>query len=269
MSALRARKRFGQHFLRDPATTDAIIRAIAPAEDDVIVEIGPGQAVLTAPLAERARTLHAIEIDRDLAADLRLHFAANPGVIVHECDALQIELSTLGTALRIVGNLPYNISTPLLFRLLDQRHLITDMHLMLQKEVADRMAAKPGGKAFGRLSVMIGCHFEVHRLFDVGPDAFEPPPAVTSAFVRLTPLPEEFYRISDPHLFSTLVTAAFSQRRKTLRNALRKLVDPDTLAKAGVDPGARAETVTIAQFTALANALAACSKGAADEQRLR
>ena len=255
MSRHRPRKRFGQHFLRDPGVIDAIVRAIAPAATDTIVEIGPGDAALTRPLASRVAALHAVELDRDLARRLREQFAGEDQVTIHEADALRFDYSALGASLRVVGNLPYNISTPLLFALLDHQEHIVDMHFMLQKEVVDRMAASPGCKAYGRLGIMLGCHFEIEALFDVDPLAFEPPPDVTSSIVRLTPLPVGTYVINDEARLSQLVARAFSQRRKTIRNSLRTVADETMLRAAGIDPGLRPEDIPIAGYVRLANTL--------------
>ena len=255
MSQHRPRKRFGQHFLSDPGVIDAIIAAIAPRDSDVIVEIGPGLGAITRPLAARAGALHAIELDRDLAAKLRNEFRQSAVLTLHEADALKFDFATLGDSLRVIGNLPYNISTPLLFHLLDYRQHIVDMHFMLQKEVVDRMAAPPGSKTYGRLSIMLGCHFQIDALFDVDRQAFEPPPDVTSAIVRLTPLPIGTYIIDDEKRFSMLVAQAFSQRRKTIRNSLRKIVDKSVLELVGIDPGLRPEAISIAEYVRLANTL--------------
>ena len=255
MSQHRPRKRFGQHFLSDPGVIDAIIAAIAPRDSDVIVEVGPGQGAITRPLAARAGALHAIELDRDLAAKLRNEFRQSAVLTLHEADALKFDFATLGDSLRVIGNLPYNISTPLLFHLLDYRQHIVDMHFMLQKEVVDRMAAPPGSKTYGRLSIMLGCHFQIDALFDVDRQAFEPPPDVTSAIVRLTPLPIGTYIIDDEKRFSMLVAQAFSQRRKTIRNSLRKIVDKSVLELVGIDPGLRPEAISIADYVRLSNTL--------------
>ncbi|MDH3747113.1 MAG: 16S rRNA (adenine(1518)-N(6)/adenine(1519)-N(6))-dimethyltransferase RsmA [Gammaproteobacteria bacterium] len=252
----RAKKRFGQHFLTDPGVIDAIVRAIAPTGDDVIVEIGPGPGAITAPIIKRCGRFHAIELDRGLAASLRERFAADAHVTIHEADALTFDFSALGSALRVIGNLPYNISTPILFHLLEHRAVITDMHFMLQKEVVDRMAAKPGSKAYGRLSIMLGCFLDVEALFDVDRFAFEPPPDVTSAVVRLTPRPEGQVQISDPGLLSKIVAAAFSKRRKTLRNALKQVATEEDLEYLQIDPQLRPENVSVADWVALANHLA-------------
>ena len=255
MSGHRPRKRFGQHFLTDPGVIGAIVDAISPGADDTIVEIGPGQGAITGALVRQAGTLHAVELDRDLAAALRGEFSADQNVSIHEADALQFDFASLGNSLRVVGNLPYNISTPLLFHLLECRDVIVDMHFMLQKEVVDRMAAEPGSKTYGRLSIMLGCHFDIEALFDVGPDAFDPPPDVMSAIVRLRPLPAGTYDIDDEARFAAVVAQAFSQRRKTIRNSLKGMADADALEFAGIDPGLRAEAIPIDAFVRLANTL--------------
>jgi 16S rRNA (adenine1518-N6/adenine1519-N6)-dimethyltransferase len=255
MTAHRPRKRFGQHFLTDPGVIDAIVRSIAATENDIVVEIGPGLAAITKPLLANAGTMHAIELDRDLAAQLRQRFHDNSKLTIHEADALRFDYSTLGDGLRIVGNLPYNISTPLMFHLLEFRAHIADMHFMLQKEVVDRMAAPPGSKAYGRLGIMLGCYFDIEALFDVDRQAFDPPPDVTSAIVRLTPLAEGTYDVRDAAKLSQLVATAFSQRRKTVRNALRLVADETVLESVGIDPGLRPEAISIAEYVRLANTL--------------
>ncbi len=251
------RKRFGQHFLHDPAVVARIVAAIAPAVDDTLLEIGPGTGVLTASLLERVPALHAVEIDRDLADLLEQRFAGR-GLRLHRGDALKLDVAALAPrpgSLRVVGNLPYNISTPLLFHLLDARRALRDMHFMLQREVVDRMAAPPGGGAYGRLSVMVQVHCRVEALFRVGAGAFRPPPRVESAVVRLTL--RERPAVAECHLpaLGRVVAAAFAQRRKTLRNCLRGLLSAEAIAQAGVEPGARPETLSVAQFGALAAAL--------------
>ena len=255
MAGHRARKRFGQHFLVDPGVIAAIIEAIRPGGDDVVFEIGPGKGALTQTLANMAGTLHAIELDRDLAAQMKSAFATNEHVHIHEADALAFDFAALGPSLRIVGNLPYNISTPLLFHLLGCKDHIVDMHFMLQKEVVDRMAAGPGSKTYGRLSIMLGCHFDVEALFDVDRGAFDPPPDVTSAVTRLVPLPAGTYEIDDEERFAGLVAQAFSQRRKTICNSLKNTVDAEMLEFVGIDPGLRPEAIAIADYVRLANAL--------------
>jgi 16S rRNA (adenine1518-N6/adenine1519-N6)-dimethyltransferase len=255
MRAHRPRKRFGQHFLTDPGVIDAIVRAIAPQPHDTIVEIGPGQGAITKPLARSAGRLHCIELDRDLAALLRRRFDNLDNVTIHEADALEFDFCSLGDSLRIVGNLPYNISTPLLFHLIDSRDCIDDMYFMLQKEVVDRMTAGPGSKAYGRLGIMLGCHLSVEALFDVGPECFDPPPAVMSAVVRLSPLGSERPAIDDERLLGRLVATAFSQRRKTLRNALKTMLADTELRSLGIDPGDRPESIPVSDYVALANYL--------------
>ncbi len=252
----RPRKRFGQHFLTDQTTIDRIVAAIQPKNSETIVEIGPGQGVISKPLAVLAGTFHAIELDRDLAAVLRRQFAPQTNVSIHQADALKFDFPGLGDDLRIVGNLPYNISTPLLFRLTEFRHVIRDMHFMLQKEVVDRMAAPPGNKTYGRLSIMLGCYMEIEPLFDVPATAFRPPPKVTSSIVRLRPLPNDAYAITDHQKLSNIVAEAFSQRRKTLRNALKARASEEDLIDAGMDPASRPEQATIANYVTLANHIA-------------
>ena len=254
------RKRFGQHFLHDAGVIARIVAAIHPEPGDRLVEIGPGRGALTLPLLDAAGELDVVEIDRDLAARLRELARERPGLRVHGGDALRYDFAKLaenGRPLRVVGNLPYNISTPLLFHLLDTVTVIQDMVFMLQKEVAERIAAEPGGPTYGRLSVMVQYHCQVHCLFDVGRGAFSPPPKVDSTIIRLRPVARPPDAIaSDPGLMKQVVTKAFGQRRKTLRNALRsELTEPD-FGLAGVDPTRRAETLSIAEFIRLANAVA-------------
>lgn len=255
MSPHRPRKRFGQHFLADASVGDRMLDAIAPQPGDVFAEIGPGPGALTQLLAGRCSHLHVIELDRDLAARLRARYDGDAQVSVHEADALDFDFAALGDALRVAGNLPYNISTPLLFRLLEQRASITDMHFMLQKEVVDRMSAEPGSRRYGRLGIMLGCCFEIEALFDVPPTAFAPPPKVMSTVARLRPLDPEAYRIENMQQLSRVVATAFSQRRKTLRNALRGLTSAADLEHLGIDPSLRPENLAIADWVLLANAL--------------
>lgn len=249
----RPRKRFGQHFLIDADVIARIVDAIAPAENDILVEIGPGQGAITHALAARSRALHAIEFDRDLAAELHSRFAANSRVTVHEADALRFDFASLGRDLRIAGNLPYNISTPLLFHLLDYRELIHDMHFMLQKEVVDRITASPGSRAYGRLTIMLGCFLQAERLFEVGPQAFRPAPKVVSSVLRMRPHPAGYINLSDSRQLSKLVTQAFSKRRKTVRNALKGLLTESQLTACGIDPGARPEQIAVSEWVALSN----------------
>jgi 16S rRNA (adenine1518-N6/adenine1519-N6)-dimethyltransferase len=248
----RPRKRFGQHFLTDRSTVDRIVAAIAPAPGDRLVEIGPGQGALTAPLLERVDRMDAIEIDRDLASALVQRFP-DQRLRVHLADALAFDFCALGTGLRVVGNLPYNISSALLFHLAQQSGCLRDCHFMLQFEVVERMAAQPGGRTFGRLSVMLQYRFAVEKLFRVPAGAFRPAPKVESAVVRLVPQPAGAPRARDERAFVALVAGAFSQRRKTLRNSLRPWLDEAHIAAAGVDPGARPETLAVADFVRLAD----------------
>ena len=253
------RKRFGQHFLHDPLVIDRIVAAIAPRAGDALVEIGPGRGALTAPLMAASGRLEVIEIDRDLAARLRTQFEARPGFRLHVGDALDFDFGALaqerGQRLRIIGNLPYNISTPLLFRLLDFSPHLFDMHFMLQKEVVDRIVAPPGSRQYGRLGVMLAPRVRATSLLDVGPGAFTPPPAVRSAVIRLEVVPVAPNWAREPH-YGAVVAAAFGQRRKTLRNALATLLTAAQITAAGIDPKARAETLSAEQFGALAVAAA-------------
>jgi len=264
----RARRRFGQHFLHETAIIDRIIHAVAPTAGGAVVEIGPGLGALTGPLLESAGELDVVEIDHDLAACLRKMFPDEATLRIHNVDALEFDFKSLAERrgpLRIVGNLPYNISTPLLFHLIDQDPSIADMHLMLQKEVVDRIAAGPGSHDYGRLSVMVQFRCRVEALFTVGPGAFSPPPKVSSAVVRLSLWDIPPTEVADPAALSRVVSLAFGQRRKTLRNSLKVCLSQARISAAGIDPGARAETLSLAQFAALANALAeADSQGITD-----
>ena len=244
------RKRFGQHFLNDPGYVQRILAAFAATSDDTVIEIGPGGGVLTRSLAATAGRLVAVEIDRDLAAWLADQWATNDNVTVLNADALQIDLREIGQSLRVIGNLPYNISTPLLFRLTEQRTAIRDAVFMLQREVVDRIVATPGNKTYGRLSVMLQCYWNVDGLFRVPAGAFRPPPKVESAVVRLTAR-RPLVAASQERAFEQLVRAAFGQRRKTLRRALVGLMSDNDLQAAGIDPGARAETLSPADFARL------------------
>jgi len=249
------RKRFGQHFLADPHYVEKIVDAIGPKADDNVVEIGPGLAALTGALIKRAGRIAAIEIDRDLAARLRERFPSDR-LALHEADALAFDFAMLGADLRIVGNLPYNISSPLLFRLAAFEARLRDIHAMLQREVVARMTAVPATPDYGRLSVMLQSRFRVTRLFTVPPGAFRPPPKVESAVARLVPLGDLKPLIADDALFARIVAAAFGQRRKTLRNALAAFASEAQLRTAGIDPGLRGEALTVADFVRLANTLA-------------
>ena len=248
------RKRFGQNFLVSPGVIRNIVEAIAPRREERMVEIGPGLGALTAPLLERLDHLYVVEIDRDLIARLKERFPPER-LTIHQGDALDFDFGALGRDLRVVGNLPYNISTPLLFHLAGFAEAVRDMHFMLQKEVVDRMVAAPATPDYGRLSVMLQYRFDMERLFVVPPGAFNPAPKVDSAIVRLLPKPKEQLDARDAALLAKLVLAAFGQRRKMLRNNLRDLVDEAGLQAAGIAPTARAEELAVADFVRLANAL--------------
>lgn len=249
----RPRKQFGQHFLHDPGVLARIIAAIRPQPGDRMVEIGPGLGALTRPLLAHLDHLHVVELDRDLASRLRMDFPPER-LTVHETDVLRFDFGPLGDGLRVVGNLPYNISTPILFHLAGYADRIRDMHFMLQKEVVDRMAAHPATADYGRLTVMLQARFDVEKLFNVPPGCFSPPPKVDSAVVRLIPLPGERLLYRDEKRFAEIVARAFGQRRKTLRNTLKGLIDEAAFQQAGIDPGRRGETLDIREFVALANA---------------
>jgi 16S rRNA (adenine1518-N6/adenine1519-N6)-dimethyltransferase len=254
------RKRFGQHFLHDPAVIARIVATIRPRESEAIVEIGPGQGAITVPLLKAAGRLQVIELDRDLIGPLAERCRQAGELTLHNADALQVDFCRLGgivASLRIVGNLPYNVSTPLLFHLLAQARCISDMHFMLQKEVVDRLAASPGSRQYGRLSVMVQYRCRVTRLFTIGPGAFQPPPRVESAFVRLEPYRELPIAIQDETVLEELVRQAFTQRRKTLRNALRGMLGEEAIREVGIDPSVRAEMLGLGEFAALANLAAA------------
>ena len=248
------RKRFGQNFLTDAAVIAAIVAAIAPKPGETLVEIGPGLGALTRSLIAAAGRLHAIEIDRDLAQGLRHAF--DSCLTVHEGDVLDFDFAPLGSDLRVVGNLPYNISTPLLFHLADFAFSLRDIHVMLQKEVVERMVARPGASDYSRLSVMLQYRFAIEKLFEVPAAAFHPVPQVDSAVARLAPLRPQPLTARDERALERVVASAFSQRRKTLRNSLRSLIDEPAFAALGIDAGARAQELTVAQFVALADHLA-------------
>ena len=249
------RKRFGQHFLTDQAVIADIVAAIRPQAEDAMVEIGPGLGALTTPLAAVLRHLHVIEIDRDIIARLRRAYLP-ARVSVHAGDVLEFDFSALQRELRVVGNLPYNISTPVLFHLARYAERIRDMHFMLQKEVVERMVAPPGGGDYGRLSVMLQYRFDMKLLLEVAPDAFSPPPQVDSAVVRLRPRPQARLTAASEAGLAQLVRRAFSQRRKTLRNSLAGLLEADDYAALGIAPGLRAENLAVADFVAISNRLA-------------
>ncbi|AIL33006.1 16S rRNA (adenine(1518)-N(6)/adenine(1519)-N(6))-dimethyltransferase RsmA [Basilea psittacipulmonis] len=248
--AHQARKRFGQHFLSDQSVIDEIVGVIAPLSTDRMVEIGPGLSALTAPLLHRLNHLQVVEIDRDLAKRLRNTYPPEK-LTVHEIDALEFDFSLCGHPLRIVGNLPYNISTPLLFHLMNVAHLVVDQHFMLQKEVIDRMVAQPGSSAYGRLSVMLQERYKMFSLFDVPPEAFNPPPKVMSSIVRMIPLPNDRPQARSYETFSRMVLEAFSQKRKMLRRSLQAYqIDWDVV---GISETARPEELSVTDFIKLSD----------------
>ncbi|MEE9310528.1 MAG: 16S rRNA (adenine(1518)-N(6)/adenine(1519)-N(6))-dimethyltransferase RsmA [Cocleimonas sp.] len=264
MQKYKTKKRFGQHFLHDHHVIQKLIYEINPNSSDLMVEIGPGLGALTFPLLEQINQLHVVEIDRDVIK--RLEQQNNPKLTIHSVDALQYDFTQLtdnsSEPLRVVGNLPYNISTPLIFHLLEplsntnkQKSTITDMHFMLQNEVVERISAKPGNKVFGRLSVMVQYYCETEYLFFVGPESFDPPPKVDSAILRLTPWADRPYKANNDEQLSQLVAQAFSMRRKTLRNNLKKIISAEQIENIGIDPSHRAETLSVEDFVKLSNLL--------------
>jgi len=254
----RPRKRFGQNFLKDTAIVQQIVSAIAPANTDHIVEIGPGMGVMTEAILPHVQYLDAVELDRDLVAKLQQAPLALGNFSIHSADALKFDFCSLvksNEKLRIVGNLPYNISTPLIFHLLTQSHCIADMHFMLQKEVVDRLSAQPGNHAYGKLSVMVQYYCDVEKLFEVSPEAFSPPPKVTSAVVRMNLHRQPPVQVNELAQLEIIASAAFAQRRKTLRNNLKGLLSAEMLQANGIDPSRRAETLSLQEFATLANLL--------------
>ena len=255
-----AKKHLGQHFLHERGIINKIVQAVDPQPGDRLVEIGPGQGAITFPLLDRHGELTVIEFDRDLIFPLTEAARAHGTLEVIHRDVLSVDFTALTGGegqIRLVGNLPYNLSSPILFHALEHAAAIRDMHFMLQKEVVDRMAAGPGSKVYGRLGVMLQAYCHVTPLFNVPPGAFRPPPKVDSAVVRLVPRAPETIGIADPEKYSAVVRDAFGQRRKTLRNALSKLCDAAAIEAAGIRPDARAEQIEVADFVRLANHLAA------------
>ena len=250
------RKRFGQNFLHDAGIIHQIVFAISPQKNETIIEIGPGKGALTGPILEQTGKIDVVELDRDLIPLLQENLKDKGELNVHSADAMKFDFSQLSSAahdLRIIGNLPYNISTPLLFHLTSFLPNIKDMHFMLQKEVVDRIVAKPNTKAYGRLGIMLQYYCTVEKLFIVKPGAFFPPPKVDSAIVRLIPHDKPPVQVNDEKIFSKLVTQCFNMRRKTLRNNLKDILEPEEIESLGINPGCRAETLTIEDFAALSN----------------
>jgi 16S rRNA (adenine1518-N6/adenine1519-N6)-dimethyltransferase len=251
-----AKKRFGQNFLTDQSIISSLIDAISPKANDLLVEIGPGLGALTKPLMQKLKLLHVVELDRDICAWMVKDYAkqyAEQSIIIHNVDALKYDFTSLGENLRVTGNLPYNISTPILFHLLDNLPCITDMHFMLQKEVVERMVAMPSTPAYGRLSVMLQYHLQMEYLITVPPEAFEPAPKVESAFVRCVPHATLPFVAKDTALFAKIVMAAFGQRRKTIRNTLKDFLNDDDFAQLSLNPQLRAENLTVKSFVEISN----------------
>ncbi len=264
-----ARKRFGQNFLNDRFVIDNIVTAIHPQPGEAIVEIGPGLGALTEPVAARMDRMTVIELDRDLAARLASHPTLQHKLDIRQQDAMTVDFSALATeagqSLRVFGNLPYNISTPLMFHLFGYTHAIRDMHFMLQKEVVNRLVAGPNSKAYGRLSVMAQYYCRIIPVLEVPPTAFKPAPKVDSAVVRLMPYEQIPHPVGDIRMLSRITTQAFNQRRKTIRNSLGDLFTPEQLIELGLDPALRAENIAVAQYCQLANWLSSRSE-AQDKQ---
>lgn len=250
-----AKKKFGQNFLIDQGIIQSLINAIHPQLDDLMVEIGPGLGAMTQPLIKHLDHLHVVEIDRDIIQWMQGFYPAQK-ITIHNSDVLKFDFATLGDRIRVVGNLPYNISSPILFKLLENTAQIIDMHFMLQKEVVERMVAEPSSPEYGRLSVMLQYRLQMEYLVTVPPEAFDPAPKVESAFVRCVPYATLPYPAKDEVLFAKVVTAAFGQRRKTLRNTLKGLLDDDGFAALGINPQLRAENLGVAEFVAISNYLA-------------
>ncbi len=254
-----AKKRFGQNFLTDQGVISSLVDAISPKKNDLMVEIGPGLGALTKPLMQKLAMLHVVEVDRDIIAWMQTEYSkpaySNHIINIHNADALKFDFTSLGDNLRVTGNLPYNISTPILFHLLDNISAITDMHFMLQKEVVERMVASPSTAAYGRLSVMLQYRLQMDYLITVPPEAFEPAPKVESAFVRCVPHAVLPFVAKDETMFAKVVLAAFGQRRKTLRNTLKDLLNDEGFTALNINSQQRAENLAVADFVAIANYL--------------
>lgn len=253
-----AKKRFGQNFLTDQSVINSLLDAIRPQPDDLMVEIGPGLGALTKPLMQKLKLLHVVELDRDICAWMMKDYAkqyAEQSIIIHNVDALKYDFTSLGNNLRVTGNLPYNISTPILFHLLDNVSQISDMHFMLQKEVVERMVAKPSTSAYGRLSVMLQYYLSMEYLFTVPPEAFDPAPKVESAFVRCVPYTQLPFVAIDTALFYKVVLAAFSQRRKTIRNTLKEFLNDSDFEQIKIGSQLRAENLSVSDYVLISNYL--------------
>lgn len=253
MDPIKARKRFGQNFLNDPVVINHIIAALAPDENQTLIEIGPGLGALTVPVLQKAGRLTVIELDRDIIPRLKSTCQPHGELTVINQDVLTVDFDQFERPFRVFGNLPYNISTPLVFHLLQYSHHIQDMLFMFQKELANRLCATPGTKAFGKLSVMVQYHYTVTPVIDVPPSSFTPQPKVDSAVARLVPIKEQNLAAHNLSTLDRVVTAAFAQRRKTLRNTLKNTISEKALEQLSINPAARAETLTVDQFVAMAN----------------
>ncbi|MCI4411159.1 MAG: 16S rRNA (adenine(1518)-N(6)/adenine(1519)-N(6))-dimethyltransferase RsmA [Thiotrichales bacterium] len=249
------KKRFGQHFLQDQSVLDAMSAAIAAQPNDVMLEIGPGEGALTERLIDQVSKFTVVEIDNDLIPTLNKRYGSRAHFHILHQDALTVDYGQFHHCLRVVGNLPYNISTPLIFKLLESRHAITDMHFMLQKEVVERLASEPDGEHYGRLSVMAQYYCAIEDLFHIGPEAFDPPPKVDSAVVRLTPYRQLPFIAKDEVTFARTVKQCFSMRRKTLRNNLKGLLTSEQIEACEINPGVRAEVLSVAEFVRLSDAV--------------
>lgn len=248
------KKRFGQNFLTDQSIIQALVNAISPKPENLMVEIGPGLGALTQPLIKQLQHLHVVEIDRDIISWMQSFYPAEK-ITIHNSDALKFDFKSIGERIRVVGNLPYNISSPILFHLLDNVQTIIDMHFMLQKEVVERMVAAPSTPAYGRLSVMLQYKLHMEYLFTVPPEAFDPPPKVESAFVRCVPHASLPFTAVDEKLFARVVLNAFGQRRKTLRNTLKGMLDDNGFIQLDINPQLRAENLSVEKFVTIANYL--------------
>lgn len=267
----KARKRFGQNFLHDAGIIEGIVRSIRPQADDCLVEIGPGKGAITKGLIDNCHTLHVVELDRDLVPWLAIQFERYDNFKIHQADALKFDFDSImepGKPLRIVGNLPYNISTPLIFHLLSYHAKVQDMHFMLQKEVVKRMAAVSGDKAYGRLGIMVQYFCRVENLFEVPPECFDPAPKVDSAIVRLEPYKELPFVADDFAMFERLVNTAFQQRRKTLRNTLKQLLSVEQIDQLDIDTSVRPENLSLEQFVQLSNIIGPILAAAGDDSTI-
>ena len=252
----KLRKRFGQHLLIDKSVIENIVHVIHPNENQLICEIGPGKGAITFPILRKSKKLHAIEIDRDLVNYLEKNYHERGELIIHQMDVLNFDFSSISSntrSIRLIGNLPYNISTPLLFHLLKYKDLINDMHFMLQKEVVDRITASTCDSNYSRLTIMIQTHYDATNLFNIAPEQFDPPPKVNSSFMRLIPIDKHTKQIKNMSKFSKLVETAFQQRRKTIKNSLAKLVNEEQLKNANIQPSQRPQEISIQQYINLSN----------------